>query len=75
MLISGIKDFVIRTESGFICSICHTEFSMQSNARRHVKEKHLGLNQSPCPFCNTPFLKRHLQGHLTTCKGAPLDLN
>jgi hypothetical protein len=71
----GIKDFVIRKEgleSGFICAICNTAFSMQSNCRRHVKEKHFGLNQLLCPFCNQPFLKRHIQGHISTCKGAVL---
>ena len=75
LLISGIKDFVIRKdglEGGFVCAICHTEFSMQSNCRRHVKEKHFGLNQLPCPFCNQPFLKRHIQGHISTCKGAAM---
>ena len=72
MFFSGIKDCILRDDARniYFCSLCQQEFTVGGNCRRHVKEKHFGLNQELCPFCNQVYLKRHIQGHLVSCKKA-----
>ena len=66
-MFAGVTELVLTTTTGFICTVCNKEFSDKSNCRRHIKEKHFGLNQEPCPHCNQVYLKRYISGHMATC--------
>jgi hypothetical protein len=67
-IFAGVNELVQTTTTGFTCSVCGKEFSDKSNCRRHLKEKHFGLNQSQCPCCHQIYLKRYIQGHMLNCK-------
>jgi len=66
----GVSELVLSTSTGYTCAVCTKDFSDKSNCRRHIKEKHFGLNQLPCPFCHQIYLKRYIQGHMTSCRRA-----
>ena len=67
LLLSGTSSYVLISESGFTCTVCGSEFSVQSNCRRHVREKHLGGDQDSCPVCNKIISKRNMQRHVKIC--------
>eukprot|EP00090_Calanus_glacialis_P032471 TRINITY_DN53788_c0_g1_i1.p1 TRINITY_DN53788_c0_g1~~TRINITY_DN53788_c0_g1_i1.p1 ORF type:complete len:130 (-),score=50.84 TRINITY_DN53788_c0_g1_i1:113-448(-) len=64
---TGTSSYVLISESGFTCTVCGSEFSVQSNCRRHVREKHLGGDQDSCPVCNKIISKRNMQRHVKIC--------
>ena len=68
--LAGVSELVLSTSTGYTCAVCTKDFSDKSNCRRHIKEKHFGLNQLPCPFCHQIYLKRYIQGHMTSCRRA-----
>jgi len=62
------SNYVLISESGvYGCSVCGKEFGVQSNCRRHVREKHLGGEQENCPVCNKIICKRNMQRHVKIC--------
>jgi len=71
----GVSELVLSTSTGFTCAVCTKDFSDKSNCRRHIKEKHFGLNQLPCPFCQQIYLKRYIQGHMTSCRRAVASIS
>ena len=73
--LAGVSELVLSTSTGFSCGVCTKDFSDKSNCRRHIKEKHFGLNQLPCPFCQQIYLKRYIQGHMTSCRRAVASIS
>ena len=64
---------VLETPSGFACAFCGRPFASNrlSNCRRHVREMHLGLGQTSCPFCGVTLTRNEKTKHVAACRGAP----
>ena len=50
------------------CVLCNKEFSDRANCRRHLREKHLGLDHEACPLCGKVLGKRYIKEHVMRCK-------
>eukprot|EP00092_Neocalanus_flemingeri_P014549 GFUD01015698.1.p1 GENE.GFUD01015698.1~~GFUD01015698.1.p1 ORF type:complete len:323 (+),score=81.10 GFUD01015698.1:258-1226(+) len=66
----GINDCVLRVGNVHRCGVCGRDFSEPQNCRRHVREKHFGLDQESCPHCQITVAKRNLKAHIFKCKAA-----
>jgi len=64
----GIDDCVIRFGNAHRCTLCGRDFTEPQNCKRHVREKHFGLDQENCPYCDVSFSKRNLKTHISKCK-------
>jgi len=64
----GIHDCVVRVGNAHRCVVCGRDFSEPQNCRRHVREKHFGLDQENCPHCRITIAKRNLKAHIAKCK-------
>ena len=63
-----LPGYVMSNEIGHMCSICARNFTSVKNCKRHISEKHLGLDRSVCPHCNQKFSIRYINNHMVTCK-------
>ena len=70
LLNSGINDCVMRVGNIHRCTVCGRDFSEPQNCKRHVREKHFGLDQESCPHCQITIAKRNLKAHIFKCKAA-----
>jgi len=64
----GINDCILRVGNIHRCTVCGRDFSESQNCRRHVREKHFGLDQESCPHCRITLAKRNLKAHIMKCK-------
>jgi len=64
---------VLETSSGFACAFCGRPFATNrlSNCRRHVREMHLGLGQTNCPYCGITLTRNEKSKHVALCGGTP----
>ena len=49
--VSGLSGYMASDGLGHTCSLCARTFSEAKNCKRHIREKHLGLDRSVCPTC------------------------
>ena len=47
MYISGVHELILRTDSGYMCTVCQKVIRHMGSCTRHVKEKHLGIARTP----------------------------
>ena len=66
--VSGLSGYMASDGLGHTCSLCARTFSEAKNCKRHIREKHLGLDRSVCPHCNKEVSKRYIKDHMVTCK-------
>ena len=64
----AVSEFIVVTSSDelskFECSVCHSQFSDRSNARRHIKSAHFS-QPIPCMYCGKHYKNaRCLRDHL-----------
>ena len=45
MSLSGIQDLILRTDAGYMCTVCNKVIRHMGSCTRHVKEKHLGISR------------------------------
>merc|ERR1712142_627504 len=64
----GINDCIVRVGNIHRCTVCGRDFSESQNCRRHIREKHFGLDQENCPHCRITIAKRNLKAHVMKCK-------
>lgn len=64
---------VLETSSGFACAFCGRPFATNrlSNCRRHVREMHLGLGQTNCPYCGITLTRNEKSKHVALCGATP----
>ena len=41
--LSGVQDLILRTDTGYLCTVCNKVIRHMGSCTRHVKEKHLGI--------------------------------
>jgi len=39
----GVQDLILRTDTGYLCTVCNKVIRHMGSCTRHVKEKHLGI--------------------------------
>ena len=44
--LSGVQDLILRTDTGYLCTVCNKVIRHMGSCTRHVKEKHLGIARS-----------------------------
>ena len=41
--LSGVQDLILRTDTGYLCTVCNKVIRHMGSCTRHVKEKHFGI--------------------------------
>ena len=68
----GYNENIVEVNSGFSCRLCGKMFAKRFVCRRHIKEIHLGLGQSTCPYCGASVTRNDKARHLAACEGQQL---
>jgi len=42
-IVGGVQELILRTDTGYLCTVCNKVIRHMGSCTRHVKEKHLGI--------------------------------
>ena len=67
---TDVSSYIASDGTNWHCNACGKGFTESKNCRRHVREKHFGLDRDTCPHCNKEVSRRYIKDHIVTCKQA-----